>query len=83
MVGEVTALDKHYIRALLREGKAFRHFHTNWNSKNTDFTIGGFPTGPPRSPLILSLSFQDIPSNTEIINARDIQPTDFLVFINK
>ena len=60
---------RHYIRTLLQEGKTFRHFHTNWNSKNTDFTIGGSLAGFLWSPLILCLSFQDIPSNTEIINA--------------
>ena len=38
--------------------------------------------GLPRSPLILCLSFQDIPSHTKIINARDIQPTNFLMFIS-
>ena len=71
-----------YISIHLRKGKSFRHFHTNWNSKNTGFTIGGFLTSLPRSPLILCLLFQDILSNLEIINARDIQPIDFLVFIS-
>ena len=50
--------------------------------KNTDFIIEGFLAGLPQSPLILCLLFQDITSNLEIINVRDIQPTDFLVFIN-
>ena len=63
-------------------GKSFRYFHTNWNSKNTDFTIGEFLAGLPQSPLILCLLFQDIISNLEIINTQAIQPTDFLVFIS-
>ena len=70
-----------YISIHLRKGKSFKHFHTNWNSKNANFTIGGFLASLPLSPLILCLLIQDIPNNLEIINALDIQPTDFLVFI--
>ena len=54
---QITALDKHYITALLEEGKAFRHFYYTWNSKNIDFAIGGFLAGLHRSPLILCLLF--------------------------
>ena len=70
-----------YISIHLQNGKSFKHFHTNWNSKNADFTIGGFLASFPLSPPILCLLIKDIPNNLEIINALDIQPTDFLVFI--
>ena len=56
---QITAPDKHYISALPQEGKAFKHFHYTWNSKNTDFAIRGFLAGLYRSPLILCLLFQD------------------------
>ena len=71
-----------YLSIHLQRGELFKHFHTNWNSKNTDFTIGEFLAGLPWSLLILCLFFQNIPSNLKITNARDIQPTDFLVFIS-
>ena len=48
-----------YISIHPREGKSFRHFHKNKNPRNTNFTIGGFLAGLPRSPLILCLLFQD------------------------
>ena len=79
---QVTIPNVCYISIHLRKGKSFKHFHPNWNSKNNDFTIKGFLVGLPQSPLILYLLFQDIPSNLEILNARDIQPTNFLVFIS-
>ena len=48
-----------YINIHPREGKSFKHFHKNKNPRNTNFTIGGFLAGLPRSPLILCLLFQD------------------------
>ena len=70
-----------YISIHPREGKSFRHFHKNKNPRDTNFTIGGFLAGLPRSPLILCCFFR-IFKCFLITDARDIQPTDFIVFIS-
>ena len=74
---QITSPDKHCISALPQEGKVFRHFHYTWNSKNTDFAIGGFLVGLHRSPLILCLFFQDTR-----IASRSLTPEIFSLLIS-
>ena len=72
-----------------------RRFHSHKESLNhslyilslcfrekIDLTVGGSSVGSHRSPLTMLSFFSSLPSNLKPIEARSIQPIDFLCIIN-